>query len=402
MHTSIYREILKTSGILLLFSVLSLFLFNSPILLEHGTVFVYGDFIFIFFVFIILVFVSLGFSYFYHKKYIKLHLWVHQLDDGINISAPYCKENDLISEISLKVEKFYQGYEKLQDVKEPTNLPECVEINKPLIDLTSIKDDFLVEIQKMRQVFTDNVVSAHKLVNAIHVIVEKQEGIALRTEDLSNISDETETIIQTVSSAAKDLLFSVSEISEQVIKATSIAIQAASAAEEADGRVFGLSQTASKISDVVLLIQDIANQTHLLALNATIEAARAGEAGKGFAVVASEVKNLANETAKATDEISNQVSDIQLSTRETVEAIKLISSIINDVNNISTSISNAVELQSSATRSIANYINQAWHSSSHISEELRLLSRSFDEKDKKISEAQEISKELLSTNQSYQ
>ncbi|MBP9753229.1 MAG: hypothetical protein KBD31_05450 [Proteobacteria bacterium] len=399
MHTSIYREVLKTSSLLLLFSVLSVILFNNSFFVDNNNIFSNDGLFNIYFVFIFLVLTSFFVSYFIHRKNILFHKWVQKLNQGIYTPPLFVKDNDLMSETSSKVEMFYKSFELAKN--KPYLQNNRVVEASPSFNLSDIRNDFMTELQKMRQVFSDNIIVAHKLINAVHIISEQQEMIASKTKDLSNISSDTETIIQTVLSSAKDLLASVSEISEQVLKATSIAIQAASAAEEADGRVFGLSQTASKISDVVLLIQDIANQTHLLALNATIEAARAGEAGKGFAVVASEVKNLANETAKATDEISNQVSDIQLATKETVEAIKLISNIISDVNNISTSISNAVELQSSATRSIANYINQAWHSSSDIGEGLRLLARSFDEKDKQINEIESLSKTILDKNQNY-
>jgi len=173
-------------------------------------------------------------------------------------------------------------------------------------------------------------------------------------------------ILGFIFSGIQDLSKSISGMHQQVHHASSIAFSAMSAVQEADGRVYGLSQTANKISDVILLIQDIANQTHLLALNATIEAARAGEAGKGFAVVASEVKNLANETAKATDEISKQVLDIQQSTKETVDAIKHIFEIINKINSLSHKVTSDVEEQAACASSILNHTQSLNHLHGHL------------------------------------
>ncbi|MCF3631269.1 methyl-accepting chemotaxis protein, partial [Alphaproteobacteria bacterium LMO-S08] len=124
-------------------------------------------------------------------------------------------------------------------------------------------------------------------------------------------------------------------------------------------QIQGLAQAAEKIGEVVSLITDIAEQTNLLALNATIEAARAGDAGKGFAVVASEVKNLANQTAKATEEIGKQIGDIQSATQSSVDAIAGITKTISDINEISSSVAAAVEQQGVATQEIARNVEQA-------------------------------------------
>jgi len=130
-------------------------------------------------------------------------------------------------------------------------------------------------------------------------------------------------------------------------------------AEKANQMVQGLVKASQKIGDVVALITDIANQTNLLALNATIEAARAGEAGKGFAVVAAEVKNLATQTAKATEEIGTQINGVQGATRSAVEAIESIAKTIGEINGITSTIAAAVEEQSAATKEIARNVEQA-------------------------------------------
>ncbi|HVJ43883.1 MAG TPA: HAMP domain-containing methyl-accepting chemotaxis protein [Dongiaceae bacterium] len=180
-------------------------------------------------------------------------------------------------------------------------------------------------------------------------------------------SEQASANVQTVASAAEELASSVSEISRQVSESTMIAGDAVSHAERSGHLVKKLSEAAERIGAVVNLINEIASQTNLLALNATIEAARAGEAGKGFAVVASEVKSLANQTAKATDDIATQISSIQAVTGDTVQAIEGISGIIRRVNEITTSIAAAVEEQGAATNEIARNVQQAAQGTQEVS-----------------------------------
>ncbi len=173
---------------------------------------------------------------------------------------------------------------------------------------------------------------------------------------LTSTADETNTRANSVATAAEELTASAQEISRQITQCAAVANKAVAEAERSTGLVNGLSEGAQKIGDVVSLIQEIAEQTNLLALNATIEAARAGEAGKGFAVVASEVKALANQTAKATDDIGLQVSQIQGSTNSAVEAIKVISEIIGQISEVTSAISAAVEQQQAATQEVTTNI----------------------------------------------
>jgi methyl-accepting chemotaxis protein len=165
--------------------------------------------------------------------------------------------------------------------------------------------------------------------------------------------------VQTVASAAEELTASIREITHQVIRANEVVTGATRVTRDTNSKVEGLAEAASKIGEVVSLIQAIAAQTNLLALNATIEAARAGDAGKGFAVVASEVKNLATQTAKATAEISAHISDIQASTHDTVEAIANITRIMDEVSHFTTAIADAVEQQGAATAEISHNVVRA-------------------------------------------
>lgn len=173
--------------------------------------------------------------------------------------------------------------------------------------------------------------------------------------------------VQTVAAATEELTSSISEIGRQVSQSTSIAQKAVQQAAHTNSQVQGLAISAQAIGDVVRLISEIAAQTNLLALNATIEAARAGEAGRGFAVVASEVKNLASQTAKATEEISAKVSEIQNATEESVTAIQGIASVIEEISQISNTIATAVEQQSAATSEIARNVQQASQGTTEVS-----------------------------------
>ena len=180
-------------------------------------------------------------------------------------------------------------------------------------------------------------------------------------------AEETSVNVQTVSSGTEELSSSISEISRQVTSSAEIAANAVSDAKKTDATMQGLADNANRISSVVDLIQEIASQTNLLALNATIEAARAGEAGRGFAVVAAEVKSLAEQTAKATDDIRSQISSMQNVTASAVGAIRHIGSTIGEINEVTTAIAAAVEEQGAATREIAHNIQHAAAGTSDVS-----------------------------------
>ena len=184
---------------------------------------------------------------------------------------------------------------------------------------------------------------------------------------VASAAEETSVNVQTVSSGTEELSSSISEIGRQVVTSAEIARKAVDEAGATDATMQGLADNAGRISVVVDLIQTIASQTNLLALNATIEAARAGEAGRGFAVVASEVKSLANQTAKATDEIRQQIASMQEVTTSAVSAIRNISTTIGEINDVTTAIAAAVEEQGAATREIARNIQHAAGGTSEVS-----------------------------------
>ncbi|SBV94337.1 Methyl-accepting chemotaxis protein [uncultured Alphaproteobacteria bacterium] len=233
---------------------------------------------------------------------------------------------------------------------------------------------------------------ADELENSVSQVVERVGQVAVRMTDAANAmnaaadegvaqaasvaaaAEQASSNVQTVASATEELSASIREIGQQVNTSASIAADAVTAADEANTQVMGLTSAAEKIGAVVQLITDIANQTNLLALNATIEAARAGDAGKGFAVVAGEVKSLASQTARATEDIAAQVSEMQRVSKETAEVIQQVGSIINRINGISTTIASAMEEQDAATQEIARNVGEAAQGTGSVSETISMVS----------------------------
>jgi methyl-accepting chemotaxis protein len=206
---------------------------------------------------------------------------------------------------------------------------------------------------------------------------------AERARELTTVvaaaSEEASTNVQSVASATEELTSSVNEISRQVQESARMAGDAVNQARTTNDRVGELSKAAARIGDVVELINTIAGQTNLLALNATIEAARAGEAGRGFAVVASEVKALAEQTAKATGEIGQQITGIQAATQESVNSIKEISGTIEKLSEISSTIASAVEEQGAATQEISRNVQQAAGGTQQVSSNITDVQRGASE-----------------------
>ncbi len=258
--------------------------------------------------------------------------------------------------------------------------------------LLSLSESFEKNVLK----YVDSVASASgNLTNSAGNLSTTAEETSRQATSVSSGAFEASANVQTVTSSASDLAISISQISKLVQEATAIFDDISTEARQTNDRMKALSKAAQKIGDVVNLINDIAAQTNLLALNATIEAARAGEAGKGFAVVAAEVKNLASQTAKATGDISSQISEMQQSTQAAVLAIESITKIIERCNLIQTTISSAVVEQDASTNEIMRNVNEAAHGTADVSRNITAVMKAAEVTGEASTAMVEESKKLL-------
>jgi methyl-accepting chemotaxis protein len=231
----------------------------------------------------------------------------------------------------------------------------------------------------VKKVVDELIQGAGRLQETARVMSDSMAATEQRTGQVASVSSAAQSNVQAVAAATEELTASISSITSQVEQSTKVAGQAVHEAKETGAQVNGLAEAARRIGDVVSLISDIAGQTNLLALNATIEAARAGDAGRGFAVVASEVKNLAGQTAKATEEITAQVSAIQAATGQSVDAIQRITQTIAAVNEIAGSIAAAIEQQRAATQQIARNVHEAAGATADTTSNVDVVLRSANE-----------------------
>jgi methyl-accepting chemotaxis protein len=222
-------------------------------------------------------------------------------------------------------------------------------------------------------------IAANEMQSMSSSMSHSSEEAARQTAAAAAASTQASSNVGTVASATEELTASIGQIGQQVTRSAEIAEKAAEEARRTNAVVEGLASGTQKIGEVVTLIQSIASQTNLLALNATIEAARAGDQGRGFAVVASEVKALANQTAKATEEISAQIHDIQSATGEAVTAIQAIGGTIAEINEISSTIAHAVNQQGTATREISGNVQQAANGTSIVNDNIVAVARTSSE-----------------------
>ncbi len=296
--------------------------------------------------------------------------------NDLTLIVPGIERRDEIGEMARTVEVFKTSAIEAEQLKAGVaeNERRAAELAKAV--MTKLADDFESAIGEI----VDTVSSAStELEASAGTLTSTAERSQQLTTVVAAASDEASANVQSVASATEEMSSSVNEISRQVQESSRIAHEAVDQARDTNDRVGELSQAASRIGAVVELINTIAGQTNLLALNATIEAARAGEAGRGFAVVASEVKTLAEQTAKATGEISQQINGIQAATDGSVAAIREISSTINRMSEISSTIAAAVEEQGAATREISRNVQQAAQGTHQVSANINDVQRGASE-----------------------
>jgi methyl-accepting chemotaxis protein len=238
--------------------------------------------------------------------------------------------------------------------------------------------------------------AAEQMVGLAQLLSEAAGRAGERSTAVAAASEEASTNVETVAAASEEMTNSIAEVSQRIGDTATMTEDAARGAEQTTQTVAKLSTSAQTIGDVISMISDIAEQTNLLALNATIEAARAGEAGKGFAVVASEVKSLANQTAKATEEISAQITGMQDNTNAVVDSIDKIGAMIQDLNGTSSSIASAVEEQHSATEEIARNTQQAADGTREVSSNITEVSTAVQETGQAANEVLTASSQLAS------
>ncbi|QQR69857.1 MAG: MCP four helix bundle domain-containing protein [Alphaproteobacteria bacterium] len=285
-------------------------------------------------------------------------------DGDLNTVVPGLGQKDEVGDLASALDKFKAAAlenRRLVAEQEEAKKRAAAERKTAMLKMA---DDFEASVKGVVEQVTS---AATKMQSTAQSMSAVSEQTSRQAGAVSASSDQAAHNVESVASAAEELNASIGEISRQVDEAARIARSGVEDADKTNITMQELSSAAEKIGDVVKLIEEIASQVNLLALNATIEAARAGEAGKGFAVVANEVKNLANQTGNATQEITRQISGVQAQTKLAVEAIGTITTTIRRVNEISTAIASAVEEQGAATQEISRNVQQASQSAGEVS-----------------------------------
>jgi methyl-accepting chemotaxis protein len=297
-------------------------------------------------------------------------------EGNLHVTIPARGRRDEIGQMAEAVQVFKENMtetERLRAQQEKLRQQAAADQSNALLRLA---DDFKINIGQLIDMLASDATELKATAMSLTGTADRSNHQAAA---VAAAAEEASTGLQTVAAAADELNASIAEISRRVTQSSTMTIKAVEDAKRTDQIVEALAQAAEKIGTVVGLISDIAGQTNLLALNATIEAARAGDAGKGFAVVASEVKSLANQTGKATEEISVQIEQIQAATREAVKAIHGIVTTIEEVSEIATNIASAVEEQGAATSEIARNVQQTTQAAQEVTISISGVSQSAGE-----------------------
>jgi methyl-accepting chemotaxis protein len=269
----------------------------------------------------------------------------------LNAAIPYTKRSNEIGDMARTLSIFQQGLAEAARMRELAIQTETQNAENMKRARNQIADQFQAKMGALADAFAK---SSAEVSDAAKNLSATAEETARQAQAVSGAAEEASANVQTVAASTEEMSASIREIASQVSKSTDVANVAATEASRTESDVRALSEAATKIGEVVELINNIAGQTNLLALNATIEAARAGESGRGFAVVASEVKQLAAQTARATEDISSKISEIQSATNRTVGSIDKIVGTVAQIQQIATAIASAIEEQGAATGEISS------------------------------------------------
>nr|WP_249146152.1 HAMP domain-containing methyl-accepting chemotaxis protein [Bradyrhizobium diazoefficiens] len=281
------------------------------------------------------------------------------------VVLPGLGRKDEVGDMAQAVEVFkVKAEQKARDEAEAKMRQDRIAAEQRRADMHRLAGEFEAAVGEIVDTVSSASTELEASAGTLNVAAGRAQQLAV---DVSRGSEETSSNVQSVASATEQLSSSVDEIGRRVHDSAKMATDAVGQVERTNARIGELSRAAATIGDVIELIEQIAGQTNLLALNATIEAARAGEAGRGFAVVASEVKALAEQTAKATGEIGQQVTGIQAATQDSVTAIREIGSTISRLSEIASTIAAAVEEQGAATQEITRNVQQAARGTQQVS-----------------------------------
>ncbi|WP_150495192.1 methyl-accepting chemotaxis protein [Roseibium aquae] len=297
-------------------------------------------------------------------------------EGNIDVSVPFAETGSEIGDMARAVEVFQRNALRTRELEEEQKQQaEQAELDKRAM-MDNLADQFDSAIGGIVARVSNAVTNLSETARTMSSVSEDTSG---RAEAASSASQTTSENVQMVASAAEEMTASINEINQQVIRASTSSQKAASDVEVTARQMNNLAAMVDKIGEVVSMISEIAEQTNLLALNATIESARVGEAGKGFAVVAGEVKALANETAKATESISDLISKIQAETKTAVGSIDQIGQVIRDLENTSGAIAAAMEEQGVTTQSVARNVSDAATGTRDVSDSIAVVRSASEE-----------------------